>query len=312
MAPEQAAGADVDERADVFALGAILYEVVSGAPPFEGESATEVLEQARTGTPRPLARTPGLPGDLVSIVTKAMAPLPDDRYRDARELAADLHRFHLGQLVTSSDASDEAPDPTADAAFAAELRQRVLRPLNVTCLLMMILVPLFGVVRFLTSGGFVWGEILPRSLVVTVAVVVFALARTDVGRRHADWLAITVLATMGALICGLYLRGPETEYAGSTASMVLVLLGSSTMFHLPPRRMTLLLAGITVSFLITSIIFEAHVSPDRLLVQASLFSGATVIALIGVRIHFRLLKDEFLNRRRLQEANRRLARIERR
>jgi hypothetical protein len=71
------------------------------------------------------------------------------------------------------------------------------------------------------------------SLVVAVTLTVFALARTEHGRRHADALVIVIVVTLGALIRGLYLCGPETEYAGSRRRWC------STMFHLPPRRITI-------------------------------------------------------------------------
>ncbi len=102
MSPEQARGEPVDPRADVYALGAMLYEVLSGAAPVGGDSAQEIIDRVLAGPPRPLRATvPGLPADLDAIVGKAMARLPADRYATARELAADLKRFQTGQLVTA-------------------------------------------------------------------------------------------------------------------------------------------------------------------------------------------------------------------
>jgi tRNA A-37 threonylcarbamoyl transferase component Bud32 len=100
MAPEQAAGQEVDERADVYALGAILYHVVSGSIPHEGSTLDEVIEHAIRAEVKPLAeREPEAPPDLVALVDKAMAKAPDERYRTARELADDLRRFQTGKLV---------------------------------------------------------------------------------------------------------------------------------------------------------------------------------------------------------------------
>jgi tetratricopeptide (TPR) repeat protein len=100
MPPEQATGATVDERADVYALGAILYQVLTGAAPYRGRSSDDVLRSVITTPPQPVAqRAPGLPPDLVTIVDKALARDPAGRYPTARELADDLKRFQTGQLV---------------------------------------------------------------------------------------------------------------------------------------------------------------------------------------------------------------------
>src|SRR5690242_6248607 len=73
MPPEQASGGRVDERADVYALGAVLYSVLTGAAPFAGTSSAEVLRQVQQKTPEPVEqRQPGVPRDLAAIVDKAM------------------------------------------------------------------------------------------------------------------------------------------------------------------------------------------------------------------------------------------------
>ncbi|MBA3503773.1 MAG: protein kinase, partial [Deltaproteobacteria bacterium] len=100
MPPEQAHAIPVDERADVYALGAILYHVLAGAPPYRAKTSKELLRAVKTAPPRPIERVqPGTPRDLVSIITKAMARDPDARYPSARELAEELKRFQTGRLV---------------------------------------------------------------------------------------------------------------------------------------------------------------------------------------------------------------------
>jgi WD40 repeat protein/serine/threonine protein kinase len=102
MPPEQASAKAVDERADVYALGALLYHVLSGVAPYSGTSAIEILTKVRTTPPLPLTkRVPGIPEDLATIVAKAMARRPEDRYPTARELTEDLRRFQTGQLVSA-------------------------------------------------------------------------------------------------------------------------------------------------------------------------------------------------------------------
>ncbi len=103
MPPEQAMGEPVDERADVYALGAILYHVLAGHAPFadrKSPSLEELLARVMREPPTPLATVvPGAPSDLLAIVRKAMARERDDRYATARELAEELGRFQTGQLV---------------------------------------------------------------------------------------------------------------------------------------------------------------------------------------------------------------------
>jgi tetratricopeptide (TPR) repeat protein len=100
MPPEQAAGDVVDERADVYAIGAMLYQLLAGEAPFTGDTSPEILTALRAGPPRPIAkRAPHAPGELVAIVERAMARDPSARYPTAREIAEDLRKFQTGQLV---------------------------------------------------------------------------------------------------------------------------------------------------------------------------------------------------------------------
>ncbi len=102
MAPEQARGEPLDERADVFALGAMLYHTLCGSPPYNARTATDVIASAALGKVVPIVeREKRVPRDLVAIVERAMAPLPEDRYQNAGELADELRRFMTGQLVQS-------------------------------------------------------------------------------------------------------------------------------------------------------------------------------------------------------------------
>ena len=102
MAPEQVRAEPTDARADVYALGACLYHVLAGKPPFHGSSETEVLDRTIAGAPEPLALlVPGVPPDLATIVEKAMRREPVARYLDAGGLAEELRRFLSGQLVAS-------------------------------------------------------------------------------------------------------------------------------------------------------------------------------------------------------------------
>ncbi|HEY1813891.1 MAG TPA: serine/threonine-protein kinase [Kofleriaceae bacterium] len=98
MAPEQARGARVDPRADVYSLGAVLYHVLTGFAPYEKSTLEMVAAEA---APPVRTRDPAVPLDLAAIVDKAMAREPAVRYRDAGDMGADLKRFETGQLVAA-------------------------------------------------------------------------------------------------------------------------------------------------------------------------------------------------------------------
>jgi hypothetical protein len=102
MAPEQARGEYVDARADVFALGATLFHVLAGRPPYAADSATAMIDAVGADLPPEWSRIPaGVPADLLAIVHKAMASDPAARYTDAGAMAADLRQFVTGKLVAA-------------------------------------------------------------------------------------------------------------------------------------------------------------------------------------------------------------------
>src|ERR1700733_250710 len=102
MSPEQLRGAPVDERCDVYALGATLYHLLARMPPHHAKTADEMMRAAVNGAPTGLREmVPGVPPELATIVDKALAHDPAARYQDAGALAEELQRFLTGQLVAS-------------------------------------------------------------------------------------------------------------------------------------------------------------------------------------------------------------------
>jgi serine/threonine protein kinase len=88
MAPEQALGHKIDQRADLFSLGSVLYQMVAGRPPFRANSTLAVLKRVAEDTPRSIREIiPETPQWLCDIITKLHAKDPDDRYQSAREVA---------------------------------------------------------------------------------------------------------------------------------------------------------------------------------------------------------------------------------
>ena len=100
MSPEQARTGSIDGRTDVYSLGATLYELLTSRPPFNGQSAAELIDQIGRDEPVPPRKLqPRVPRDLETIVLKALAKRPVDRYGSAGELAEDLARFSSHEPV---------------------------------------------------------------------------------------------------------------------------------------------------------------------------------------------------------------------
>ncbi|MHC5078408.1 MAG: protein kinase domain-containing protein [Planctomycetota bacterium] len=104
MPPEQAEGrlSEIDERSDVYALGATLYEMLTLRPPFEGSAVIDVIRKVQLDDPvSPRKGNPSLHRDLETITLKCLEKLPERRYPAARDLAMDLGRFLEGSAIVA-------------------------------------------------------------------------------------------------------------------------------------------------------------------------------------------------------------------
>jgi predicted Ser/Thr protein kinase len=123
MAPEQVKGRQLDGRSDLFSLGVILYEMLTGEKPFVGQNVTTIIYKIVNEnpiTPRDLDVTvhPG----LSAIVTKALAKAPDDRYQTGADLVRDLENYKLAGPVRTGSTAAISPAPSPEKTLVLPLR----------------------------------------------------------------------------------------------------------------------------------------------------------------------------------------------
>jgi len=124
MAPEQALGQGVDHRADIYAMGVIMYEVFCGAVPFQGDSFMGILTQHITAEPMPpsqMAAANGrtLPAGIEEIILRAMKKEPEDRYATMNDMVADLVRVYRGIAGSGMSSYMQAHVPPPSAGMSA-------------------------------------------------------------------------------------------------------------------------------------------------------------------------------------------------
>jgi len=178
MAPEQTmTGSSVGPAADVYSLGAVLYELMTGRPPFQGVDVLDTLDQVRSRDPVPPRRLVSVPRDLETICLKCLRKDARQRYASAADLRADLRRFLVGEPVRARPSSP----------WERGWKWAKRRPTVAT---------LLGTLTVVLVAGIITVSVLWRQTAAALITVrdernekEAALASTLVTLAHRDWVA---------------------------------------------------------------------------------------------------------------------------
>lgn len=217
MAPEQVRGqSDIDGRADVWAVGATIYELLTGSLPFVGETVPHMLTAILESDLPSLERVPGVDAELTAILARAMAKSRDDRYAEAREMGEALARWLVGREIL-----EDACGTSLRAAWlgAVSVRPPFVSHVETTNPRMSACVIETMEEREETIDA-------PADVRATYAPSAVPLAGVGGGRSGRSWWLAAVPAAVvgGLLVVGLARPTPEPVVAEALASRVVLAL----------------------------------------------------------------------------------------
>ncbi len=188
MAPEQAQGSQVDGRADIYALGIILYEMLTGKQPYEADTPMGVaIKHITDPVPHILDANPNLPYDIEEIIQKAMAKDRDERYATAQEMVDALREIVRGEKSTGKTVSKRTAVRTVPAQ-PKTAAHRQAQPKKRRFNAWVVIIPLFLIIAAVASGAgiyFLNGNSLPLvneapSITSTMPVIIVEVTSTAV------------------------------------------------------------------------------------------------------------------------------------
>ncbi|HWU32262.1 MAG TPA: Stk1 family PASTA domain-containing Ser/Thr kinase [Marmoricola sp.] len=192
LSPEQARGENVDARSDIYSTGCLLFELLTGRPPFVGDSPVAVAYQhVREQAPRPSSVEPSVPPAIDAIVMKALAKNVEERYQTAAAMKADIDRYLAGQPIQAAalatavvpivPPNGPATQVGAIAPYEEEERRRRWAPIAVLILALIVLIAaaIFAITKLTGSGGSKATISVPNIIGMTTTEAKSALAKAS-------------------------------------------------------------------------------------------------------------------------------------
>lgn len=247
MSPEQARGLGVDARSDLFSLGVVMYEMLAGCAPFEGDTATDVIASILKSEPPPLGRySPEISPELQWIVSKALRKDRDERYQTAKELLGDLK--NVKRELDARAEPERAPSPEWSKAEGATsvLEEATTKKESIASTADV-------AVRATSSAEYLISEIKKHKVSAVIVLAVVVMALIGLAAYFNGRSAEAAIQSIAVLPFDNQNHDPDTEYRsdGVTESIInslaqlqnLRVIPRSSVFRYKGREMDPIAAG---------------------------------------------------------------------